>query len=94
MRTQADLAARAGIGKRTVSDLERGSRRNFSADTLAAVEAALGWAPGAVARVLAGEPIAREGDVDLARLEVLWATLGQRERRVLLAVAEVLAEQA
>lgn len=91
MRTQPELARRAGLGRRTVSDLERGARANYSPDTLGAVEAALGWAPGTVSRILAGGQVEREGDVDWERLGALWLSLDDRSRRVLMAVADALA---
>jgi transcriptional regulator with XRE-family HTH domain len=92
--TQAAFARRAGIGRRTVSDLERGTRGNYSPDTLAAVEGALGWEPGTVAAVLAGGAVVREGDDDLARLMHLWRSLDPAGRRIMLAVAATLADLA
>lgn len=58
--TQADLAAKAGIGLATVQLLERGTARTRLPNTISAVEAALGWAPGSARSVLSGgdpEPV-------------------------------------
>lgn len=74
-----------------MSDLERGARHNYSPDTLAAIEQALGWAPGAVGEILAGRSPQPE-DGDLSALLALWPALDERERRVLLAVARVLGD--
>lgn len=52
--TQADLAAAAGIGFTTVQLLERGVPRTRLPNTISAIEAALGWAPGSARRVLEG----------------------------------------
>lgn len=75
---------------RTLSDLERGARDTYSAETLATVEAALGWQPGSVRRVLDGGEPARDPDDDLAAILAAWPHLDDRGRRVLRAVAEVL----
>lgn len=59
--TQAELAAKAGIGFTTIQLLERGTARTRLPDTIPAVEAALGWAPGSARAVLGGgvpEPVA------------------------------------
>ena len=89
-RTLSDLAARTGLGVRTLSDIERGARESYSAETLAAVEAALGWAPGSVRRILDGGQPTREQDDDLAAILAVWPQLDDRARRVLRAVADVL----
>lgn len=52
--TQSDLAAKAGIGFTTVQLLERGTPRTRLPNTISAVEAALGWAPGSARAILAG----------------------------------------
>lgn len=59
--TQSELSAKAGIGLSTVQLLERGTARTRLPDTISAVEAVLGWAPGSSRAVLAGgepEPLA------------------------------------
>lgn len=91
MRTQGDLAARAGVSKRTVSDVERGARPNISPDTLGAIEAALGWEPGAAAAVLKGMAPGRTGDAALAQVAAVWPRLGARERQIVVAIVEILA---
>src|SRR5688500_6253529 len=89
-RTLADLAARTGLGVRTLSDLERGARSSYSAETLAAVEAALGWEPGSVRRILDGGGPLREHDDDLAALLVSWPHLDERARHALRVLADLL----
>lgn len=89
-RTLADFASRLGVGVRTLSDIERGARDNYSAETLATVEAALGWAPGSVRRILDGGEPTREQDEDLAALLVAWPHLDERARHVLRVVADML----
>jgi transcriptional regulator with XRE-family HTH domain len=91
MRTQGDLAARAGVSKRTVSDVERAARPNISADTLGAIEAALGWEPGSAVAILQGLDPLRAGDELLARIAAVWPTLGDRERQIVAAVVDILA---
>lgn len=91
MRTQGQLAVRAGVSKRTVSDIERGARPNISADTLGAVEAALGWAPGAASVILRGLT-PEQGDAILARVVALWPQLGERERRIIAAIVDILSD--
>lgn len=55
--TQRELAAKAGIGFTTVQLLESAAPRTRLPDTIPAVEAALGWAPGSARSVLlGGEP--------------------------------------
>lgn len=92
MRTQGDLAARAGISTRTVSDVERGARPNITPDTLGAIEAALGWEPGAAAAVLRGLTPDRSGDVALAQIAAAWPRLGERERQIIVAIVEILTD--
>lgn len=85
-----DFADRVGLGVRTLSDLERGARTTYSPETLAAVEAVLGWAPGSVRRVLdGGEPL-REQDDDLTAVLSAWPHLDARARAALRAAAEAL----
>ena len=60
--TQAELAAKAGIGLSTVQLLERGTTRTRLPDTISSVESALGWAPGSARALLFGgeaEPVAQ-----------------------------------
>jgi transcriptional regulator with XRE-family HTH domain len=89
-RTIGDLAARSGLSSGTVANLERGTRTRYQPETLAAIEAALGWAHGSVEKVLAGGRPTREQDPDLAALLAAWPHLDARGRRALRAAAEAL----
>lgn len=53
LSTTRALADATGISERTIGQLERGN--SVSRNTIAAVEVALGWAPGSALRVLAGD---------------------------------------
>lgn len=55
MRTRADLAAKAELTTKTLGEIERGDRTSYEASTLAAVEQALRWPPGATAAIVRGE---------------------------------------
>lgn len=89
-RTIGDLAHRAGVSPGTVGNVERGARTRYQPETLAAIEAAIGWAPGSVAKVLAGGKPTREQDPDLAALLAAWPRLDPRARHALRAAAELL----
>ena len=90
-RHQGDFAARIGISRRVLSDIERGARTRYRAETLAAVEAALGWEPGDIGRVVAGGQPTRVDDENLFAIRALWPRLPVRARRALRAAAEQLA---
>lgn len=88
LKSQQALAHRAGVSRRTVAKLEAGTP--VGPDTLIAVEAALGWAPGSVAEVLAGRQPGYEVDPDRGYLLAMWDEMSDQSRRIILAVAEVL----
>lgn len=52
--TQEELAAKAGISVDTVQAIEHGHRTTFRTRTKAALEGALGWAPGSIDAIAAG----------------------------------------
>lgn len=87
------FAERAGVSIRTLSDLERGARERFRPETLAGVEAALGWTPGSILRQVTGGRIRRESDEDLAAVHAAWPRLGTRERQAIRLAAERLARR-
>jgi transcriptional regulator with XRE-family HTH domain len=89
-RTLRSFASRTGLGVRTLSDLERGARETYSAETLASVEAVLGWAPGSIRRILDGGEPTRDEDDDLTALLAAWTHLDDRARRALRAAADLL----
>lgn len=87
-RRREDFAAACRLSVRVVGELERAERTNFTAETLGAVEAALGWEPGSADRVRAGLAPRRREDNDLARLRALWPRLSPGSRRMLVELAE------
>ncbi|MFI6883431.1 hypothetical protein [Streptosporangium canum] len=52
--TRKVFAAEVGVGHAVLRDIEIAARDNFTAPTIAAIEAAYRWAPGSIERVLAG----------------------------------------
>jgi len=87
-RSRAAFARAAGVSERVIDDLERGVRSNYADATLAAVEAALGWAPGACLRIVQGGVVRRELDPVLVRLLDTWRVLSPDARAMLVDVAE------
>jgi hypothetical protein len=88
-RSRADFARAAGISTRVIDDLEKGRRGNFSPLTLSAIEAALGWQPGAAMRVVQGGAVRRMGpDERLSRLLELWPRLGADAQTILVDLVE------
>ena len=83
-RTRADFAAATGLSTRVLSDLETGRRQRYAPRTLAAVEAALGWAPGTCERVAQGGRVRMEMDESLQRVLDAWPRLSP-DARVLVA---------
>lgn len=74
------FAETVGISVRTLSDIENGDlgkRKEFSRDTLAAIESALGWFPGATRAILGGESAGSLGRIYAARIR---ATHGEPGR--------------
>lgn len=71
-----------------VDDLETGARSNYADATLSAVEAALGWSPGAALRVVQGGRVRRDVDPQLMRLLDAWRTLPPEARELLVELAE------
>jgi len=92
--TQADLAAAAGVGARTVSRLLSGRSKRLPSGMLE-IEAALGWPPGTARRLVMGEdpfgrleeqPAARP--LDYLRERVLTKVENHREQLRLLALID------
>lgn len=72
-----------------VDDIEKGRRTNFSPLTLGALEAALGWQPGAALRVVQGGSVRRVSpDERLSRLLELWPRLGVDAQVILVELIE------
>lgn len=88
-RSRAEFARAAGISARVIDDLEKGRRGNFSDLTLSAIEAALGWQPGAARQVVQGGAVLRMGpDELLSRLLELWPQLGPDAQTILVELVE------
>lgn len=68
--------------------MEKARRSNYSDATLAAIEAALGWAPGTCLRVVQGGRVRRDVDPLMVRLLDVWTTLSPDARAMLVAIAE------
>ena len=66
--TQQDLADAAGVDLKTVYNLESGTRWPI-ARTRSAIAAALGWGPGVLPAIAAGEAFRRDTPVPAASLE-------------------------
>ena len=87
-RSRSAFARAAGISRRVLDDVEKGRRENYSETTLAAIEAALGWAPGTCLRVVQGGRVRRDVDPVLVRLLDVWVTLSPDARAMLVEIAE------
>lgn len=87
-RTRRDFAHATGLSTRVLDDLEAGRRARYQPTTLAAVESALGWAPGSCERIVAGLRPRRETDPTLVRLLDVWPRLSPDARLVLVLFAE------
>jgi transcriptional regulator with XRE-family HTH domain len=86
-QTQAEFADDAGVSVRTIGNLEAGEVRQYDAQTIARLEAALGWAPGSVQRVLEGGAPVVESDELLAIVRQAWPRLPVEARRLLAELA-------
>jgi len=92
-RSRSAFARAAGVSRRVLDDVEKGRRDNYSEATLAALEAALGWAPGTCLRVVQGGRVRRKVDPVLVRLLDVWVKLSPDARAMLVEIAERSAEQ-
>lgn len=76
LRTREALAEQVGISSRVLSDIENARRTNYDRVTMAALERALGWGTGSVARVLTGgEPLPRAGSSPAGNAEAIVAAI-------------------
>jgi hypothetical protein len=76
------------VSERVIDDIENGNRSNYLDATLAAIEAALGWAPGTCLRVVQGGRVRREHDPLLVRFLDAWRALPTEARELLVLMAE------
>lgn len=83
-----DFAAICGVSVRLLSDLENGNRSNFLPETIAVIEAVLGWEPGDAERVKNGLEPNRQYEPGLVRIIELWPQLDDKTRRTLVNFAE------
>lgn len=75
---RVDLAAKAGVGVRTVDRLLKGHQHLRTTTTLTKVERALGWEPGTLQRIAqGGEPESRTSEDREQELEELLQRLAK-----------------
>lgn len=87
-RTRQEFASASRVSERVLDDLEAGSRDNYSDETLAAIEATLGWKAGTCLRVVGGGKVHREYDPAMARIMAVWPYLTAEAREWLANTAE------
>lgn len=87
-RSMAEFAKAAGLSTSTVDSIEHARKDRYEAATLAALEHALGWAPGSVERVRKGLSPIYDGDPDLTALIDVWPKLSPGSRRMLRMLAQ------
>jgi transcriptional regulator with XRE-family HTH domain len=87
-RSRAAFARASGVSERVIDDIENGNRSNYLDATLAAIEAALGWAPGSCLRIVQGGRVRREHDPLLVRLLDSWRLMSPDARELLVMMAE------
>jgi hypothetical protein len=81
MATASDLAAAAGVGRRTVEILESATHTGYPRiTTLSKIESALGWEPGSCERVREGREPVYLSDPAMARLRAAWPRLTRDQR--------------
>jgi len=82
-RTLVGFARAAGVGTSTLDNLIHARKTSYDPITLAAVERALGWQAGSIARIQQGlEPI-DDHDPDLTTLLEVWPHLPASMKRTL-----------
>lgn len=85
---RTDFADACGLKSRVIAAIENAERENFSPDTIAAIEAGLGWEPGSAERIRKGQRPIRREDPLLVRLRDVWPHLSRDSRRMLVELAE------
>lgn len=79
----AQLAAISGLSTSTLDNIEHSRKSSYDPPTLAALERALRWRDGSIARILNGlEPQAQQ-DPDLDAIIAAWPKLSVGARRML-----------
>ncbi len=90
-RSRAAFARAIGVGKRTLDKIETGMPGNYRPRTVAAIEGALGLAPGSFEGIIEGHPPKRLDDESLPTLLDLWPNLSDDEKAAVLRIVELLA---
>lgn len=87
-KTREEFSRACGVSARVLDDLETGRRSNYLPSTLAAVDVALGWAPGTCLRVAQGGRVRRQTDPAMTRILGVWPRLSVDARAMLADIAE------
>jgi len=82
-RSRSAFGLASGLSLSTLDNIEHGRKQSYDPVTLAALEHALGWEPGSVARVLSGLEPEQIEDSDLSALVNAWPKLSPGARRML-----------
>lgn len=91
-QTQAAFAQAAGLGPRTIADLEAGQRERYEDSTVILLELAMGWDAGSVRSVVQGGKPKPVADPEMARVRAAWPRLTAKEKRLIAALCEMAAE--
>lgn len=83
-----EFAKATGLSVRVLEDLETGKPRNYSVETLGAVERALRWEPGSCYRIADGLQPRYVGGPELRAILDNWDRLPDQLRRVLADMVE------
>jgi DNA-binding Xre family transcriptional regulator len=86
-RTRKEFATATGLHPRTIEDIENAKRTRFRPTTLAAIEEALSWEPGAIITFVEGGPIRTELDPALRAIHDAWPALNDQDRAAIAQLA-------
>lgn len=85
-RRRSDFARACGLSVRTILAIESGQPKHYRRATLAAVESALGWAPGDAERVMdGGDPTL---DPELQHVVNSWPRLSPQVRAIVVGIVD------
>lgn len=84
--TVKTLAEATHLSTRTINNLEHGHQHNYDDDTLAFVEAALGWDDGEIRARATGQRPRRTHPEDLRLVISAWPRLSEADRRLIVAM--------
>lgn len=86
---QAGFARAVGLhGPRTIGHIEQADEHNYSDETKACIEDALGWQRGSFDLVVEGRAPRPVTDPAFQRVRLAWPDLSQRERETLANLAD------